>query len=147
LGHPWSCRCPRVNWPPLRRDATATPRFARSREALFSPSLERAGSLLSALSRGAVVPTSKAVATYLQGDWCDPSTAVGGFAAVGTIGALLLPSLAESGRVVVYPYTAPGVDTLFIEEAFYKPGVPSQPQRSAVALSPAGSTARSTSMR
>jgi diguanylate cyclase (GGDEF)-like protein len=85
---------------------------------------------------GAVVPTSKAVATYLQGDWCDPSTAVGGFAAVGTIGALLLPSLAESGRVVVYPYTAPGVDTLFIEEAFYKPGVPlatAAQRRSAVA--------------
>jgi diguanylate cyclase (GGDEF)-like protein len=73
---------------------------------------------------GAVVPTSEAIATYLQGDWCDPSTPVGSFAAAGTIGARLLPSLAGSGRVVAYPYIAPGVNTLFIEAAFYKPGVP-----------------------
>jgi diguanylate cyclase (GGDEF)-like protein len=71
---------------------------------------------------GTVTPLSQAVGKLLQGDWCDPSSPIGGYPAGQTSQAVLMPSITDSGQFVVYPVTAQGMSTLFIEAAFYRRG-------------------------
>jgi diguanylate cyclase (GGDEF)-like protein len=73
---------------------------------------------------GTVTAYDHEVGALVQGDWCDPSSPIGGYADAGTTQAHLLASIAESGQVLVYPVAIQGVSTLFLEAAFYRPGAP-----------------------
>jgi diguanylate cyclase (GGDEF)-like protein len=73
------------------------------------------------LSAGGVdTPYSPDITRLLQGDWCNPSSPIGGYPAGGTSQAELMQSLTDSGRLLVYPVTADGVSSFFIEAAFYE---------------------------
>ena len=75
------------------------------------------------LSAGGVdTPYSPGITRLLQGDWCNPSSPIGGYPAGGTSQAELMQSLTDSGRFLVYPVTADGVSSFFIEAAFYRRG-------------------------
>ena len=69
---------------------------------------------------GTVHPYSPAVGRLLQGDWCDPTSAIGGYRTGGTSQALLLRSITDSGQFLVHPVTSLGVSTVFVEAAFYR---------------------------
>jgi diguanylate cyclase (GGDEF)-like protein len=71
---------------------------------------------------GTVIPYDREVGELVQGDWCDPSSPIGGYADAGITQAQLLRSITASGQVLVYPVTIQGVSTLFLETAFYTPG-------------------------
>jgi hypothetical protein len=71
---------------------------------------------------GTVTPYDREVGELVQGDWCDRSSPIGGFADAGTSQAQLLQSVTDSGQILVYPVNIQGVSTLFLEAAFYKPG-------------------------
>ncbi len=72
---------------------------------------------------GAVTPYSPAIGRLLQGNWCDPSSPIGSYpAGEGVSQAVLMQSITGSGQFLVYPVTAQGVSTLFIEAAFYRQG-------------------------
>ena len=71
---------------------------------------------------GTVHPYSPAVGRLLQGDWCDPTSAIGGYRTGGTSQALLLQSITDSGQFLVHPVTSLGVSTVFVEAAFYRRG-------------------------
>ncbi|HEV2973913.1 MAG TPA: EAL domain-containing protein [Solirubrobacteraceae bacterium] len=75
------------------------------------------------LSAGDVnIPYGPAIAQLLQGDWCNPSSAIGGYQAGGTSQANFMQSIADSGQILVYPVTAEGRSSFFIEAAFYRRG-------------------------
>ncbi len=71
---------------------------------------------------GTVTPYSRAIGQLLQGDWCNPASPIGSYPAAGTSQAMLMESITDSGQFLVYPVTAQGVSTLFIEAAFYRLG-------------------------
>jgi diguanylate cyclase (GGDEF)-like protein len=71
---------------------------------------------------GTVTPYSQAIGELLEGDWCDPSSPIGSYRVGRTSQALLMRSIADTGQLLVYPVTAQGVSTLFIEAAFYRRG-------------------------
>jgi diguanylate cyclase (GGDEF)-like protein len=75
------------------------------------------------LSGGSVnTPYSPDIARLLQGDWCNQSSAIGGYPVGGTSQADLMRSITDSGQFLVYPVTAEGVSTFFIEGASYRHG-------------------------
>ena len=94
--------------------------FAGGRVVPVAPSGRARYCLLSA--GGTVTPYNQAIGELLQGDWCDPSSAIGRYPAGRTSQAVLMRSVTDSGQFLVYPVTAQGVSTLFIEAAFYKLG-------------------------
>jgi diguanylate cyclase (GGDEF)-like protein len=69
---------------------------------------------------GEVTPYGPSIARLLQGDWCNPNSPIGGFPAGGTSQAQLMRSLVDSGKLLVYPITAEGETTFYIEGAFYR---------------------------
>jgi diguanylate cyclase (GGDEF)-like protein len=71
---------------------------------------------------GTVTPYTRAVGRLVQGDWCNPASPIGGFQDGGILQAHLLQRITDSGQFLVYPVTAQGVSTLFIEAAFYRRG-------------------------
>jgi diguanylate cyclase (GGDEF)-like protein len=71
---------------------------------------------------GTVTPYNQTIGALLQGDWCDPSSPIGAYPAGLTTQASLMASTTDSGQFLVYPVTAEGVSTLFIEAAFYRRG-------------------------
>ncbi|HEY5288262.1 MAG TPA: sensor domain-containing diguanylate cyclase, partial [Solirubrobacteraceae bacterium] len=71
---------------------------------------------------GTVTPYTRGVGRLLQGDWCNPSSPIGGYQDGGIVQAQLLRSTTESGQFLVYPVAIQGVRTLFIEAAFYRHG-------------------------
>ncbi len=73
---------------------------------------------------GAVTPYTPSVGELLEGDWCDPSSSIGSYAAGKTTQAMVMQSITDSGQSVVYPVTAQGVTTLFIEAPVYRLGAP-----------------------
>jgi diguanylate cyclase (GGDEF)-like protein len=76
---------------------------------------------------GGLGPT---LARELQGDWCDPASAI------GISEASLLQTQTDSGELLVQPVTAQERETMFFQAAFYRPGVPprSVEQRRAAVL-------------
>jgi diguanylate cyclase (GGDEF)-like protein len=75
------------------------------------------------LSAGRVSrPYSPAIAGLLQGDWCDPNSAIGGYDVGGATQANLTRSIASSGQLLVYPIHEEGVSNFFVEAAVYKRG-------------------------
>jgi len=73
---------------------------------------------------GTVTPYNRAIGELVQGDWCNPATPIGGYPAGRTSQALLTRAMTDSGQLGVYPVTALGVSTLFMEAAFYRSGAP-----------------------
>lgn len=69
-------------------------------------------------------PYELSIAHLLQTDWCDPRSEMGRYPVAGTTQARLMQSVARSGEMFVYPVTAEGLSTFFIEAALYRPGVP-----------------------
>jgi diguanylate cyclase (GGDEF)-like protein len=86
----------------------------------FAPSGHARYCLLSA--GGTVTPYTRAVGRLVQGDWCNPASPIGGFQDGGILQAHLLQRVTDSGQFLVYPVTAQGVSTMFIEAAFYRRG-------------------------
>jgi diguanylate cyclase (GGDEF)-like protein len=76
------------------------------------------------LLAGGVVkaPYSPEVTRLLQGDWCNARSPIGGYPAGGTSQANFMQSIAASGQTLVYPVTAEGSSTFFIEAPFYERG-------------------------
>jgi diguanylate cyclase (GGDEF)-like protein len=91
---------------------------------------------------------TQAIGTLLEGDWCDPSSPIGGFPAGRTSQALLMPAITDSGQFVVYNVSAQGVSTLFIEAAFYRrgPSLASVEQRRAALAGWVGSSFQMTAL-
>jgi diguanylate cyclase (GGDEF)-like protein len=73
---------------------------------------------------GTVTPYTREVGQLVQGDWCNPSSPIGGFADGGISQAKLMQSITDSGQFLVYPVKVQKVSTLFIEAAFYRRGAP-----------------------
>ena len=89
------------------------------------------------LSAGVVqAPYSPATDRLVQSDWCDPRAEMGSFVAGGVTQAELMRSIAASGQMLVYPVTAEGLNTFFVEAAYYRRGAPlaTAAQRSAATL-------------
>jgi diguanylate cyclase (GGDEF)-like protein len=70
------------------------------------------------------VPYTREVSELVQDDWCDPHSAMGGFPDGDETESQLMSQLTESGGLGVYPVTAQGVTTCFMESAFYRAGAP-----------------------
>jgi diguanylate cyclase (GGDEF)-like protein len=86
------------------------------------------------LSAGGVeTPYGPEITKLLQGDWCNPTSPIGGYSTGGVTQASLMRSLAASGQLLVYPVTAEGKRSFFIEGAFYRlgTGLTSEAQRRA----------------
>jgi len=67
---------------------------------------------------------SPELASLLQGDWCDPTSVIGGYAKNGVTRAQATQAITDSGRFVVYTLSFNGISSLVIEGAFYRAGVP-----------------------
>jgi diguanylate cyclase (GGDEF)-like protein len=65
-----------------------------------------------------VLQLTAATARTIQGDWCQPSSAIG--ATQAPFQALAR----DSGQLIVFPDVAQGVSTTFLESAFYRSGAP-----------------------
>jgi diguanylate cyclase (GGDEF)-like protein len=61
-----------------------------------------------------------ALARLLQGNWCDARSGIGAFPAGGLKLAQLLQAIADSGQFLVHLVTVRGLNTMFIEGAFYR---------------------------
>ncbi len=71
---------------------------------------------------GTVVPYTSAVTRLLQGDWCDPNSPIGSYKDGAATQAAITRVATDTGQFVVYPVNAQGVQTLFLETAFYRQG-------------------------
>ncbi len=67
---------------------------------------------------------NREVDAVLQGDWCDPTSLIGGFEQSGTTRAHFTQTITERGQFVVYTAALGGVTSLIVESAFYRAGVP-----------------------
>ncbi|HTU79104.1 MAG TPA: sensor domain-containing diguanylate cyclase [Solirubrobacteraceae bacterium] len=64
------------------------------------------------------------VARLLQGDWCDPTSLIGGYPHNGTTRAQFTQAITDSGAYGIYSITLSDVTSLIIEVAAYRPGAP-----------------------
>ncbi|HYB23219.1 MAG TPA: EAL domain-containing protein [Solirubrobacteraceae bacterium] len=69
-------------------------------------------------------PYTRETAELLQGNWCDPRSAIGSFPVAGTHQAWLMRRIAETGGFSVYCVSAQGLSDCFVEAAFYRAGAP-----------------------
>ena len=121
----------RRSWKPCRRHELAAFQARRAADPAFRALVGGALAPVALSGRatycllsagGTVTPYSPAVGQLLQGDWCDPTSPIGGISDGGESSqAVLLRSITDSGQFLVYPVTAQGVSTVFIEAAFYRP--------------------------
>jgi len=72
----------------------------------------------------ALIGQSSEVALTLEGDWCDPTSLIGGYRQDGTTRAQFTQSITESGQFAAYSAKTAGVTTLILESAVYRQGVP-----------------------
>jgi diguanylate cyclase (GGDEF)-like protein len=64
------------------------------------------------------------VARLLQGDWCSPTSLIGGYEHGGVTRSEFTKAITNSGAYGVYSLTVSSVSSLLIEAAAYRPGVP-----------------------
>jgi diguanylate cyclase (GGDEF)-like protein len=88
-----------------------------------SPSGRSHYCLLSGGSAGGIGESSE-VSLVLEGDWCDPSSLIGGYRQSGTTRAQFTQALTDSGQFAAYSADTAGVTTLVVESAVYRQGVP-----------------------
>jgi diguanylate cyclase (GGDEF)-like protein len=89
------------------------------------------------LSAGSAdIAYSPELAALLQGDWCDPTSLIGGYRQNGTTRAQFTQQLTDSGQVGVYSTAVSGVSSVILEAAVYRRGAPlaSTVQRRAAVL-------------
>ena len=67
---------------------------------------------------------NREVDAVLQGDWCDPTSLIGGFEQSGTTRAHFTQMITERGQFVAYTAALGGITTLIVESAFYRAGAP-----------------------
>jgi diguanylate cyclase (GGDEF)-like protein len=72
----------------------------------------------------ALIGESSEVALTLEGDWCDPTSLIGGYRQNGTTRAQFTKVITENGEFAAYSATTAGITTLILESAVYKQGVP-----------------------
>jgi diguanylate cyclase (GGDEF)-like protein len=60
----------------------------------------------------------------LQGDWCDPSSLIGGYRQNGTTRAQFTQTVTDSGAFLAYLAPTPTVRSLILEGAYYRRGAP-----------------------
>jgi diguanylate cyclase (GGDEF)-like protein len=79
---------------------------------------------------------SPELAALLQGDWCDPTSLIGGYRQNDTTRAQFTQELTDSGQFGVYSTAVSGVSSLILEAAVYRRGAPlaSTAQRRAAVL-------------
>jgi diguanylate cyclase (GGDEF)-like protein len=71
------------------------------------------------------IGVTKELQAVLQGDWCDPTSLIGGYAHGGTTRAKFTQALTDSGGYAVYDAPlAPGVGSLILEAAAYQRDAP-----------------------
>jgi len=106
-----------------RRDADPT--FRRLVQGLILPAHPSARGY-SCLLSAAVVPSSydPQTARLLQGDWCDPRSAIGRHRGAGTTQAQLMRLAADTRAFVVHSVRTAHRDDFFIETAYYRAGAP-----------------------
>jgi diguanylate cyclase (GGDEF)-like protein len=101
----------------------ADPAFRRLVGGRLEPVVRDGRARYCLLSAGGVdIAYSPDITRLLQGDWCNSSSPIGGYPAGGSSQAGLMRSLADSGQMLVYPVTAEGRSSFFIEAAFYRRG-------------------------
>jgi diguanylate cyclase (GGDEF)-like protein len=106
-----------------RRDAD--PAFARFVGGRVEPFLPTGRSVYCLLSAGSSNITFEPyLDALLQGDWCDPSSPIGGYRQNGLTRAQATQAITDSGQFAVYTLTFGGVNSLIIEGAFYRVGAP-----------------------
>jgi diguanylate cyclase (GGDEF)-like protein len=77
------------------------------------------------LSAGSAdIAYSPELAALLQGDWCDPTSLIGGYHQNGTTRAQFTQEITDSGQVEVYSTTSSGVSSLILEAAVYRRAAP-----------------------
>jgi diguanylate cyclase (GGDEF)-like protein len=89
------------------------------------------------LSAGSAdIAYSPELAALLQGDWCDPTSLIGGYRQNDTTRAQFTQELTDSGQFGVYSTAVSGVSSLILEAAVYRRGAPlaSTAQRRAAVL-------------
>jgi diguanylate cyclase (GGDEF)-like protein len=64
------------------------------------------------------------IARLLQGNWCDPTSLIGGYQHNGTTRAQFTRAITDDGRYGVYSITLSSVSSLIVEVAVYRQGVP-----------------------
>lgn len=69
-------------------------------------------------------PYNLATSELLQGDWCDLHSSIGDLRLSGGPQARLMRRIADAGGFRVDLVSAQGLDTFFLEGAFYRPGSP-----------------------
>jgi diguanylate cyclase (GGDEF)-like protein len=84
----------------------------------------------------AVISESSELTAALQGDWCDPTSLIGGYRQDGTTRAQFTRAITDSGQYAAYDADTAGVTSLIVESAVYRRGVPlvTVAQRRAAAL-------------
>jgi diguanylate cyclase (GGDEF)-like protein len=70
------------------------------------------------------IKASSELTLALQGDWCDPTSFIGGYRQNGTTRAQFTEAITDSGQIVAYSATTAGVTTLIVEAAAYRRGAP-----------------------
>jgi diguanylate cyclase (GGDEF)-like protein len=104
----------------------ADPAFLKLVGGKLLPTGGRPGERQCLLAAGVTrIPYRQEVAELVQSNWCDPRSAIGSFPDGGGVTqAQLMQRLASSGKFGVYPVTAQGLTTCFMESAFYRAGAP-----------------------
>jgi diguanylate cyclase (GGDEF)-like protein len=106
-----------------KRDAD--PAFRALVDGAVVPVVRGSRSSYCLLSAGATMtPYSREVGELLEGNWCDPHSAIGSFPVGGSSAPVLVRTESESGQFLVYPVSDEGVTTVFVEGAFYRRGMP-----------------------
>jgi diguanylate cyclase (GGDEF)-like protein len=116
---------PAAQLPAFEASRDADPAFRRLVGGQVLP-IPATGAARQCLLAAGVTTTAYTPATsaLLQGDWCDPHSAVGGYAVAGTYQARLLRQITDADGFRVYCVTAQGLTSCFIEGAFYRAGAP-----------------------
>ncbi len=96
--------------------------FVGGRVQPFVPSGRPFYCLLSAGSSN--IAFEPAFDSLLQGDWCDPSSLIGGYRQNGLTRAQATQAITDDGQFAVYSLAFGGVNSLIIEGAFYRVGTP-----------------------
>jgi diguanylate cyclase (GGDEF)-like protein len=107
-----------------RRDADPAFRAGVRGRILPVPATGRGRYCLLAGATSDLAAYSPELATALQGDWCDPSSAIGGYQQNGTTRAKFTQLITDSGQFVVYTVTVSAGRSLALEAAFYRRGAP-----------------------
>jgi diguanylate cyclase (GGDEF)-like protein len=106
-----------------RRDADpAFAKFVGGRVEPFVPSGRPFYCLLSAGSSN--IAFEPQLASVLQGDWCDPSSPIGGYRQNGVTRAQATQAITDDGQFNAYSLTSGGISSLIVEGAFYRVGAP-----------------------